>query len=68
MVFIIWHNYDGAWCEEFASPLAAQERLNVLQPLQDEEENGTHIDAVIQGRKLKYETIEVAKRVKLEGT
>jgi len=65
-IFIIWRDYDGTYIETFDSDekkKEAEERCAEIMAKGDD--YGTEIDAVIQGKELKTETIEVVSKVLL---
>lgn len=66
-IFMIWHDYDGTYIEKFEANgqgiKRAEKRCALLLAGDD---NGTRINAVIKGRELKIETMEVVTRVSLK--
>jgi hypothetical protein len=64
-IFIIWHDYDGCYVEEFDDGDKAEKRISEL--LKDEATgNAVVIDAIIEGKRLEYDAVQYASVVKLK--
>ena len=64
-IFIIWHDYDGCYVEEFDDRDKAEKRISEL--LKDEATgNAVVIDAIIEGKRLEYDAVQYASVVKLK--
>jgi hypothetical protein len=64
-IFIIWHDYDGCYVEEFDDEDKAEKRISEL--LKDAAAGNTVvIDAIIEGKQLEYDTVQYASVVKLK--
>jgi len=64
-IFIIWRHYDEINIEEFNNVEGAEPRLAQLQASIDREEYDHEILAVIQGRKMVMESVEVTTKIRL---
>ena len=64
-IFIIWHDYDGCYVEEFDDEDKTEKRISEL--LQDEATgNAVVIDVISEGKRLEYDTVQYASVVKLK--
>lgn len=69
-IFIIWHDYDGTYVEEFETEgqetEKAEERCANVLAREGLHDSGTSMDIIIKGRELKMETVEVVSKVLLK--
>ena len=70
MIFIVWHDHQGHRVQEIQDRQHAEEKVAELEARRQEDEftgkpTGLGIDAVIEGTKLHWETVQVCQRVKL---
>lgn len=64
-IFIIWHDYDGCYVEEFDDEDKTEKRISEL--LKDEATgDAVVVDAIIEGKRLEYDTVQYASVVKLK--
>ena len=64
-IFIIWHDYDGCYVEEFDDEDKTEKRISEL--LKDEATgNAVVIDVIVEGKRLEYDTVQYASVVKLK--
>ena len=63
-IFIIWHDYDGNYMEEFDTTEKDRAEKRCVKLL-ERKDYGIQIDAVIQGKILTMKKVEVVSKVSL---
>lgn len=65
-IFIIRHDYDGCYIEEFDDENGAEKRISELLKDEATDDQGANIDAIIEGKRLRYDTVQYASVVKIK--
>ena len=67
MIYIFWSDWDNTKVVEIDTVEEAEEVLATLKAKEDDDDYGTRIHAVIEGKKLKITTVQVTSKIKLDN-